>query len=107
MLNNPAYCNNIVKYIALLLFLVVSFAVASPAEASFCRPSHNRTICILSIQRSAKYHWEYRAAVSIDGKERPMEVYNCRDRIKIQPDGTLVSFESHGAGELICSFFKK
>lgn len=95
------------KYIALFLLLVVSFAVAPPAEASFCRQLNNRTICILSIQRSAKYHWEYRAAVSIDGKARPMEVYNCRDRIKIQPNGTLVPFEPRGAGELICSFFQK
>lgn len=95
------------KYIALLLLLVLSFAFASPAQASFCRKSNDREICILSIKRSAKNHWEYRAAVSVDGVQQPIEIYNCRDRIKVQKDGTILPFQPHGAGELICSFLKK
>lgn len=95
------------KYIALLLLVTLWFAVALPAQASFCRTSNNRVICIKSIKRSAKNYWEYRAAVSIDGVERPIEVYNCRDRLKIRPDGTIVRFESNGAGELICNLLKK
>jgi biopolymer transport protein ExbD len=96
-----------VKYIALLLFLMLSFAVALPAEASFCRNSNDRSICILSIKRSAKNYWEYRVAVSVDGVERPIEVYNCRDRVRVRQDGTLVPFEPNGPGELVCSFFQK
>ncbi|MEW6493576.1 MAG: hypothetical protein AB1589_13875 [Cyanobacteriota bacterium] len=96
-----------VKFIALLLGLALSFAIASPAEASFCRNSDHHSICILSIKRSAKNYWEYRASVRVDGVERPIEVYNCRDRIRIRQDGTVVPFESDGSGELICKFFQK
>lgn len=96
-----------VKWIALLLFLMLSFAVARPAEASFCRNSNDRSICILSIKRSAKNYWEYRVAVSVDGVERPIEVYNCRDRVRVRKDGTIMPFEPSGPGELICSFFQK
>jgi hypothetical protein len=95
------------KFIALLLCLTLSFAVALPAEASFCRNSSDRVICITYIKRSAKNYWEYRATVSVDGVERPIEVYNCRDRIRVRQDGIVVPFESNGPGELICSFFQK
>ncbi|GAB4198823.1 MAG: hypothetical protein Fur006_48980 [Coleofasciculaceae cyanobacterium] len=67
------------KYIAILLLLTLSFANAPPAEAALCRTSNDRLICILSIKRSAKNYWEYRAAISVDGVKRPIEVYNCRD----------------------------
>jgi len=93
------------KWISLLGLLVISWAVAFPAEASVCRTIKDHTICILSIKRSAKYYWRYRAAVSIDGVKRPVEVYNCRDRTRIRQDGMVVSFEPDGAGEFICSFF--
>lgn len=95
------------KYITLLLLVTLWFAVALPAQASFCRTLNHRVICIKSIKRSAKNYWEYRAAVSIDGVERPIELYNCRDRLKISRDGTVVLFESNGAGELICNLLKK
>lgn len=98
---------NLVKLITILLFLTLSFAVALPAEASFCRNSNGHSICILSIKRSAKNYWEYRVAISIDGAEKPMEVYNCRDRIKIDQEGNIVPFQANGPGEIICSFFKR
>ncbi|MCL1467510.1 hypothetical protein LAY41_24290 [Argonema galeatum A003/A1] len=91
----------------MLLLFTLSFAVALPAEASFCRNTNDRTICIISINRSAKNYWEYRASVSVDGVARPIEVYNCRDRIKIRKDGTIVPFQSSSPGKLICSFLKK
>lgn len=91
----------------LLAFFILSLTVALPAAASTCRKSADRTICILSIQRSAKYYWEYRASVRIDGVTRPIEVYNCRDRLRVKKDGIAVPFQANGAGELICSFFQK
>lgn len=94
------------KYIALVLMLALSFLVASPAEASICRHSNDHLICILSIKRSAKYYWEYRAAVSIDGVKRPIEVYNCRDRVRVRKDKTVVPFEPNSAGDIICSLTK-
>ncbi|AFZ11758.1 hypothetical protein Cri9333_0841 [Crinalium epipsammum PCC 9333] len=96
------------KYVAaLLLLLVLSFTVALPADAAFCRNYNDHSICILSIQRSAKYYWEYRIAVSIDGVERPIEIYNCRDRTILSKDGSLAPFEPNSAGALICNFINK
>lgn len=96
-----------IKFINLLLFLTLSFAAPLPAEASLCRHSNDHSICILSIKRSAKNYWEYRVAISIDGVEKPMEVYNCRDRIRIDQDGNIVPFQDNDPGEIICSFFKR
>lgn len=95
-----------VKSLAVLLCLALSLAVTIPAQAAFCRQSSNGLICIVSINRSAKNYWEYRASVSIDGIKRPLEVYNCRNRIRIRKDGAVVPFESDGAGELICRFYE-
>jgi hypothetical protein len=88
--------------------MFLSFIIPPPVKAaSFCRTWSDRTICILSIKRSAKYYWQYLASVSINGVEREQEVYNCRDRFRIQKDGNVESFEPHGAGELICRSLKK
>ena len=90
--------------VAFLLLLGLSLLAVLPVEAkSFCRPSGARSICILSIKRSAKNHWGYRAVVSVDGVARPLEVYNCRDRLRVRQDGKVVRFEPQGPGELICN----
>lgn len=95
------------KYVALLLLLIILFSVVLPAEASVCHNYDGHKICILSIKRSAKNYWEYRAAVSVDGLTRPIEVYNCRNRVKIQQEGTILPLRQSDSGELICSFFNK
>jgi len=82
-------------------------AVALPAAADTCRSYHDNRICIIRIQRSAKNYWEYRASVRVNGVVRPMEVYNCRDRVRVGKDRTVVPFESNGAGELICSILNR
>ncbi|HIK12933.1 MAG TPA: hypothetical protein IGS52_22190 [Oscillatoriaceae cyanobacterium M33_DOE_052] len=96
------------KFLPILLIsgLCLLFLFALPAAASFCRQINNHLICIASIHRSAKYHWEYRAAVKIDGVARPIELYNCRQRVRVRKDGQVVPFEPNGAGELICSTLK-
>ncbi len=96
------------KFLQALAFIALCslFLWALPAAASFCRQVNNHLICIVSIKRSAKYHWEYRAAVKIDGVPRPIELYNCRQRVRVRKDGQVVPFEPHGAGELICSTLK-
>ncbi|WP_445214883.1 hypothetical protein [Brasilonema sp. UFV-L1] len=95
------------KSIAFVLLLILFLSVAFPSLALVCRNRDAHQICILSIQRSAKNYWEYRAAVSVDGVKRPIEVYNCRSRVKVQRDGTALPFEHNDPGELICSFFQK
>ncbi|WP_335211554.1 hypothetical protein [Nostoc sp.] len=95
-----------------MLLLILVFSMVDPAFASVCRNYDvydglrlHQQICILSINRSAKNYWEYRAAVSVDGVKRPVEVYNCRQRVKVQHDGTVLAFQQKDPGEMICSFF--
>ncbi|MDY7004521.1 MAG: hypothetical protein SWX82_11325 [Cyanobacteriota bacterium] len=96
------------KYIISSIFLLIFFfAVAPPAAASFCRNYNGNKICILSIKRSAKNYWEYRAEVSINGRREPLEIYNCRTEEKIQKNGKTVKFQSNGAGKLICNVLNK
>ncbi|MGB3694384.1 MAG: hypothetical protein WA865_02350 [Spirulinaceae cyanobacterium] len=95
------------KYFILWLLIISFWTISFPAEASFCRNYQDKSICILSIKRSAKNYWEYRASVKIDGVVSPVEVYNCRDRLRVKKDGQVVPFQKNGAGQLICSFFKK
>lgn len=90
-----------------VLFLVLMLmSFIPPAQAAFCRQRSGHTICILDIKRSAKNYWEYRATVRIDDRVRPPEIYNCRDRIRVKPDGSTIAFEPDSAGELICSTLK-
>ncbi|HEY9657161.1 MAG TPA: hypothetical protein V6C65_01760 [Allocoleopsis sp.] len=77
------------------------------ASAAPCRTLHQQTVCIQEIKRSAKYFWEYRVTLQIDGKTQPLEIYNCRDRLKIQPDGSVIPFEPAGIGEFICKILQR
>ncbi|MBD2494480.1 hypothetical protein H6G75_09060 [Nostoc sp. FACHB-280] len=95
------------KYSALILLLILSNFYIYPAYAAVCRNYNGHQICILSINRSAKNYWEYRAVLSVDGKKRPLEVYNCRQKVKIESDGTVVPWENQDPGQFICNFFKK
>ena len=90
----------------IVAILLLSLAIAFPAVASVCRTRDGHQICILSLQRSTKNYWEYRADVSVDGVKGDTEVYNCRDRVKVQKD-RVVPFRSDDPGEVVCSFFKR
>jgi hypothetical protein len=106
-LSNTMSMTNLVKFVGLLLLFLLSFVGMAPSEAATCRQLNDRQICILTIKRSAKNYWEYRASVSIDGVVTPIEIYNCRDRIKTRKSGSIIRFEPNGAGELICSTLSK
>jgi hypothetical protein len=97
------------RAISILLILCLLFfcAIASSANASVCRQVNDRNLCILSIKRSAKNYWEYRAAVSFNGVKRPIEVYNCRDRLVIKQNKMTVRFKPNDAGEILCKMFQK
>ncbi|MEH2029475.1 MAG: hypothetical protein V7K67_07310 [Nostoc sp.] len=95
-----------------MLLLILPFSVVHPAFADVCRNYDvydglqlHHQICILNISRSAKNYWEYKSAISVDGVKRPTEVYNYRERFKVQEGGTVLPFEQKGPGEMICSFF--
>jgi hypothetical protein len=97
------------RTISILLILCLLFfcTIASSVNASVCRQVNDRNLCILSIKRSAKNYWEYRAAVSVNGVKRPIKVYNCRDRIVIKQNKTIVRFKPNDVGEIICKTFQK
>lgn len=54
--------------------------VWSPESSAslLCRDLEGQRVCIETIKRSAKYVWEYRVVISIDGQNRPLKRYDCR-----------------------------
>ena len=78
-----------------------------PAKAAFCRQIDGHQICILKIERSAKNYWQYQAMASIDGREKPLASYDCRDRLITDFDGNLSSFRSRQDAKLICSLYRR
>jgi hypothetical protein len=87
---------------------------ALPAIATatqICRTIHQsdqpQVICIATIKRSAKNFWEYRAAIEVEGKQTPVELYNCRDRLIFRASGKVTPFSQDQAGALVCSLFDK
>lgn len=90
----------------LLILILLLISVTLPVQAATCRLSNNHEICILTIKRSAKNYWEYRAKVQVDGEVKPMQVYDCRKKMTIQSNKVLELFEQDGTAEVVCSFFK-
>ena len=93
----------ILVYLAIFFNLIFTFT----AEASTCRKLDRHNICIVKLKRSAKYYWEYRAVISVDGQKKPLEIYNCRDRFKTNRYRDVVPFSNDGIGELVCSLYAK
>ncbi|RMF64454.1 MAG: hypothetical protein D6742_15150 [Cyanobacteria bacterium J069] len=78
-------------------------AVAAP---QFCRVVEGHSVCVLSLQRSAKNYWEYRAVVRVDDVVRPLEVYDCRDRLRYTAKGKTVPFVKEIAGAIVCRLYR-
>jgi cytochrome c oxidase assembly protein Cox11 len=75
---------SLLKHLSLVLVIAICFFFALPAYASFCRNDNG-----------------------VDGVKKSVEVYNCRDRKKIQKDGIALPFEKNDLGEIVCRLFKK
>lgn len=90
-----------------LLFGLIPVLGVVPVKDSMCSNYNGHEICILNIKRSAKRYWNYRVEISVDGEKKPVEVYNCRGRFKIQGNGKIVPFGENNPGQLICKYFKK
>jgi hypothetical protein len=91
----------------LLIAGMVLLSLCAPAQAAICRNIQGRRICEASLNRSAKNYWEYRAIVTIDGARQPQEIYNCRDLIRMQADGTVIPFTDGDPSPLVCRLYKK
>lgn len=74
--------------------------------AAPCYTVSGHQVCILEIRRSAKNYWEYRAAVSVDGEGRSLDLYNCRDRTHRTQDGRLIPFSKDLAGAIVCRLYR-
>jgi hypothetical protein len=92
----------VISRLGLVLLIALFWFPHPAAAAAFCREVNQQQVCIVSIQRSAKYHWEYRVVLQIEGEEKPLEVYNCRDRVRVQFNGTRRPFQPDGVGEMVC-----
>lgn len=91
-----------------LLILICAFLLIAPAiEAATCQNIAGEQVCILRIKRSAKYYWQYRVTLNIDGKRQPKRFYNCRDRYYQEPDTIKVYYDRDDKlGKSICRLYK-
>lgn len=90
------------QFFIILLLLSCLWAIAFPVEAATCRTVTNQIICLQKIKRSAKYPWEYRVNLSINGKKQDLALYNCREKIRILKDKTIMTFTEVDLGTFIC-----
>ena len=95
-------------WILVWVVLIMGLTIAPrPSQAAdICRTIDQRTVCIVTIKRSAKNFWEYNAAVSINGKRGPKEPYDCRSKIKTNPDGSISRFGKNSIGSLVCRAYR-
>ena len=89
------------KYLILIIFIFASFLIAPKTEANICKFWSGHQVCVVRIKRSAKYYWEYRTTLSVDGKKQPEIVYDCRYFSYLQPDNTKGYFDErpHGVSQ--------
>jgi hypothetical protein len=90
----------------LFAWFFLLLTIALPVYAERCRRVNNQEICVVSIRRSAKNYWEYRAIVKVDGEVKPLQIYDCRSKTTVQENKVLEIFEQDGTAEAVCSFFK-
>ena len=98
----------LVRVALIYVLLLMGQTIAPPPSQAtdICRTIDQRTVCIITIKRSAKNFWEYNAAVSIDGKRGPKEPYDCRSKIKTNPDGSISRFGKNSIGSLVCRAYR-
>lgn len=105
-----------VKWVAGLLGLVMTLGfcwglgmtTAAPAwAATNCRKTNGHEVCIQRMKRSAKNYWQYKAKLRVDGVQRPMELYDCRDRLRLPKDGTIIPYWQDDAVDVVCTLFRK
>jgi hypothetical protein len=99
------------RYLAVLWVLLLSLGLSltgvAPAQAAYCQTLDGHKICIVAIKRSANRYWEYQSTVSIDGQPQPSQVYDCRSRVIVEPDGTIFSFYRNDPGTVVCSLYRE
>ncbi|WP_353671744.1 hypothetical protein [Synechocystis sp. LKSZ1] len=98
---NLSACLLLAGYYSGLGWLGGSMAPAF-AQVNLCRIEGPHTLCLETVKRSAKYPWEYRVVVTMDGIPQAPQRYNCRDRVKVNTDGYLEPLKSGGLAQRLC-----
>ncbi|AFY37498.1 hypothetical protein Lepto7376_1131 [[Leptolyngbya] sp. PCC 7376] len=81
------------------------FCSAAPAIAVQCQTIGDQEICLVSVKRSAKYYWQYRAVLKINGKQHPSERFDCHPRnTKTQGDRQSLKDQKHA---FVCNIIPK
>lgn len=88
----------------LIILILITIINVAPVSASLCRNFNEKLVCVVTVKRSAKYYWEYRVSLSIEGKKTPVNVYNCRDKFKITKDKQIIPFNEDQLGDFICNW---
>ncbi len=95
------------NYFIVILFVVASLMIAPRTEANICKFWSGHQVCVVRIKRSAKYYWEYRTILSVDGKKQPEVVYDCRHFYYFKADKTKIYFadNENDLGNFVCHLF--
>ena len=95
------------NYFIILLFVLAFFVIIPRAEANTCKFWSGHQVCVVQIKRSAKYYWEYRTILSVDGTKQPEIVYNCRNSYYFNPEKNKVFFKNNknDLGNFVCDLF--
>ncbi|MBW4481617.1 MAG: hypothetical protein KME14_03645 [Tildeniella torsiva UHER 1998/13D] len=89
--------------IAGLVWAVSLLSWVEAASASIlCRDVAGQEICLESIKRSAKYAWEYRVVLKVDGQTRPIKRYDCRQQTELDPESASLNSEA-ALQQFICA----
>jgi hypothetical protein len=100
--------NSILRIAVISFFwLTVNLIIVAPAQAAHCRTVKGQPVCITSIKRSAKFYWQYRATLSIAGKNQPPANYDCRSRAIIDEYNTALSFKRTDPAAVVCDLFRE
>jgi hypothetical protein len=96
------------KLLTLIGLILTFWLVMIPVtQAATCQEIARKQVCIQKIKRSAKYYWEYRIDLSVDGVKQTTRVYDCRDRYYSLPDRNRISYQkSDRLIQLVCRLYK-
>ncbi|MFH7245477.1 MAG: hypothetical protein ACHWZW_21795 [Spirulina sp.] len=89
-----------------LVSVLVLLVGPSPAAAALaCQTVGDHRLCLETAKRSAKYFWQYQAAVTVDGQPLPIQRYDCRPQapapsIGIEPGDTSARDSTLAAAEI-------
>lgn len=86
------------------LILAVELLSFTPgvSAAILCRTVAGKQVCVESIKRSAKYHWEYRVVMNVDGERQTLKRYDCRQDNKLKQTSEKLS-EEGAIHQFICN----